>query len=297
MFIKDIFASKKRPVLSFEIFPPKKDTPIDTIFTTIENLKDLKPDFISVTYGAGGSSKDRTAEISSLVKHKYGIEALAHLTCISSTKDQIEDILHMLKDNNIKNILALRGDLPQDKNFKFPTPLHYHYAKDLISQIKQNNQYSIAAACYPEGHIECSDLHKDIAYLKEKVDTGTDYLITQLFFDNERFYDFLDKIRKVGINIPVTAGIMPLISKKQIERCLSFSKAALPKKFTRILEKHGDNPEALQEAGIAFATDQIIDLLSYQVDGIHIYTMNRPKTARRIVENISVFRNLIKTND
>lgn len=297
MYIKDIFTNKKQPLLSFEIFPPKKDTPIDSIFATIESLKDLKPDFISVTYGAGGSSKDRTVEISSLVKHKYGIEALAHLTCISSTKAEIEEILRILKENNIENILALRGDLPQDKNFKFPTPLHYHYAKDLISQIKQNNLYSIAAACYPEGHIECSDLNQDIAYLKEKVAAGADYLITQLFFDNEHFYDFLDKIRKAGINIPVTAGIMPLISKKQIEHCLSLSRAALPKKFTRILEKYGDNAEVLQEAGIAFATDQIVDLLSYNVDGIHIYTMNRPEIARRIVENISVFHSLINTDD
>jgi methylenetetrahydrofolate reductase (NADPH) len=291
--IKDIFMNKKRPILSFEIFPPKKDSPIETIYTTIDGLKHLNPDFISVTYGAGGSSKDRTVEIASLIKHKYGIEALAHLTCISSTKDEIEHILSTLKNNNLKNILALRGDLPQDKNFKFPTPLHYHYAKNLVSQIKQKNCFSISAACYPEGHIECNNMAQDIEYLKEKVDAGVDLLITQLFFDNEHLYDFMDKIRKARINVPVTAGIMPLLSKKQIERCLSFSKATLPKKFTRILEKHGDNDEILQEAGITYATDQIIDLLAWGIEGIHIYSMNRPQTAQRIVENISVFRSLI----
>ncbi|MGI6587515.1 MAG: methylenetetrahydrofolate reductase [NAD(P)H] [Peptococcia bacterium] len=294
MFIKDIFATKKQPVLSFEIFPPKKNSPIETIYTTIEGLKHLNPDFISVTYGAGGSNKDRTVEIASLIKHKYGIESLAHLTCISSTKDEIEGVLTTLKNNKIKNILALRGDLPQDKNFKFPTPLHYHYAKDLITQIKQKNHFSISAACYPEGHITCNSLTQDIEYLKEKVEAGVDLLITQLFFDNNHLYNFMDKIKKAGITVPVTAGIMPLLNKKQIEHCLSLSKSTLPPKFTRVLEKYGDHPEILQEVGIAYATDQIIDLLAWGVDGIHIYSMNRPQTVQRIVENISIFRNLIK---
>lgn len=294
MYLKDIFANKKQPVLSFEIFPPKKDSPLETIYTTIDHLKNLQPDFISVTYGAGGSNKDRTVEIASLIKHKYGIEALAHLTCISSTKEEIEKILTTLKNNNLENILALRGDLPQDKNFKFPTPLHYHYAKDLIRQIKQKNYFNISAACYPEGHIECNDMDKDIAYLQEKVEAGVDLLITQLFFNNEHLYEFMDKIRKARINVPITAGIMPLLNKKQIERCLALSRATLPPKFTRILEKHGNNAEVLQEAGIAYATEQIIDLLAWGIDGIHIYTMNRPETAQRIVENISVFRHLIK---
>ncbi|HHY05668.1 MAG TPA: methylenetetrahydrofolate reductase [NAD(P)H] [Clostridia bacterium] len=294
MFIKDIFTTKKQPVLSFEIFPPKKNSPLETIYTTIEGLKHLNPDFISVTYGAGGSNKDRTVEITSLIKHKYDIESLAHLTCISSTKDEIKNILTTLKNNKIKNILALRGDLPQDPNFKFPTPLHYNYAKDLIKQIKQENHFSISAACYPEGHIACNNLAQDIEYLKEKVEAGVDFLITQLFFDNEHLYDFMDKIRKAGITVPVTAGIMPLLSKNQIKHCLTLSKTTLPPKFTRILEKYGDKPEVLQEAGIAYATNQIIDLLAWGVDGIHIYSMNRPQTVQRIVENISTFRDLIK---
>ncbi len=294
MYIKDLFANKTHPLLSFEIFPPKKDSPIDTIFTTIDALKDLNPDFISVTYGAGGSNKDRTVEIAALIKHQYGIESLAHLTCISSTKDEIENILTILKKNKIENILALRGDLPQDPNFKFPTPLHYHYASDLVYHLKQKNDYSIGAACYPEGHIECSNIDKDINYLKTKVNAGVDFLITQLFFDNEQLYTFLDKIKKADIKIPIIAGIMPLLSKKQIEHCMTLSKATLPRKFTRILEKHGDNPAVLSEAGIAYATDQISDLLSWGVQGIHLYTMNRPDIARRIVENTSTLRSLIK---
>jgi methylenetetrahydrofolate reductase (NADPH) len=287
MYIKDIFAAKKGPVLSFEIFPPKKDSPLETIYTTVESLKHLKPDFISVTYGAGGSSKDRTVEIAALIKKKYGIESLAHLTCISSTKTEIENLLNDLKNNEIKNILALRGDLPQDKNFKFPSPLHYNYAQDLIQQIKTENNFCIAAACYPEGHIACPDLKQDIRYLKEKVNKGTDFLITQLFFHNEYFYNFMNEIRKIGINIPVTAGIMPLLSKKQIEHCLTLSKATLAPKFTRVLEKYGDQPTILPEIGIIYAVDQIIDLLAWGVDGIHLYSMNRPEIVLRIVKEIA----------
>ena len=295
MYIRNIFANKKKAVLSFEIFPPKKDSPIETVYTTIEGLKNLQPDFISVTYGAGGSNKDRTVEIASLIKQKYGVESLAHLTCISSTKDEIEKIVSLLRENGIENILALRGDLPQDPNFVFPTPLHYHYASDLVYQLKQKKCFSIAGACYPEGHVECSNLEKDINYLKRKVDAGLDLLITQLFYDNEKLYSFLDKIKQAGINIPVAAGIMPLISKNQVERCLTFSNAVLPPKITRILEKYGDNTPVLTEAGIYYATEQIIDLLSSGIDGIHIYTMNRPEIARGIVENITDFRNLLTT--
>lgn len=296
MYIKNIFTSKKSAALSFEIFPPKKDSPIETIYKTIDGLKTLNPDFISVTYGAGGSSKDRTVEIASLIKRKYGIESLAHLTCISSTKDEIENIVTMLQENKIENVLALRGDLPQDPNFVFPTPLHYHYASDLVYQLKQKNLFSIGGACYPEGHIECSSMEKDINYLKIKVEAGVDFLITQLFFDNEKLYSFLDKIRKAGINVPVTAGIMPMLSKKQIERCLTLSKTSLPPRFTRILEKYGDDAQVLTEAGIAYATEQIIDLLAWGIDGIHIYTMNRPEIAHRIVSNISDFRRNINTS-
>ncbi|MCM8709662.1 methylenetetrahydrofolate reductase [NAD(P)H] [Clostridium sp. SYSU_GA19001] len=296
MFIKDMFL-KRKPVISFEIFPPKKDYPIETIYDTVEALKDLRPDFISVTYGAGGSNRDRTLEIASIIKNKYGIEALAHLTCIASTKNEIENILMNFKKHNISNILALRGDIPNDPNFEFPNPLHYEYAKDLINHIREFKDFSVAAAAYPEGHIECSNLELDIQRLKDKVNAGADFLITQLFFDNELFYNFKEKVVAKNITIPISAGIMPVLNKNQIERIISLCGTKLPKKFVRIMEKYEHNPEALKEAGIAYATEQIIDLLSWGVDGIHLYTMNRPQTTRRIIDNISTIRDILKQEE
>lgn len=292
MLIKKLFSDKK-PVISFEIFPPKKDSPIEVIYQTLENLSDLKPDYISVTYGAGGSTTKRTLEIASLIKQKYEVESLAHLTCLTSTKSEIDGILEQLKTSDIHNVLALRGDFPQDPDFVFPDPLHYRYAKDLITHIKQSDSFCIGAACYPEGHPECDNLSNDILHLKEKVEAGADFLITQLFFDNDAFYRFMDEKEKAGINVPVTAGIMPVLNKKQIERMATLCRAVLPKKFMRIMERYEDNPEALKEAGIAFATEQIIDLLSWGVDGIHLYTMNKPEVVRGIVNNISTIRDYI----
>lgn len=292
MLIKDLYKNKK-PVISFEIFPPKKDGPIDTIYHTIDALKDLKPDFISVTYGAGGSTTKKTVEIASIIKNKYHIEALAHLTCVTSTKQEIENILNQLKDHHIENILALRGDFPQDPDFEFPNPLHYEYAKDLIGHIHSNSGFSVGAAAYPEGHIECPSLDKDLDHLKEKVDAGVDFLITQLFFDNEIFYKFKEKLDKQNIKTPIAAGILPVINKNQINHIISLCGCYLPKKFIRIIEKYEHKPEALKEAGIAYATEQIIDLLSWGIDGIHVYTMNRPKTTRKIVESISTIRNVL----
>jgi methylenetetrahydrofolate reductase (NADPH) len=287
---------KRKPVISFEVFPPKKDYPIETIYNTVEQLKDLNPDFISVTYGAGGSIKDRTLEIASMIKNKYGIESLAHLTCITSTKNEIEDLLKSFQKNNITNILALRGDLPSDPDFEFPNPLHYEYAKDLITHVKNFKAFSIGAAAYPEGHIDCSSLDSDIALLKQKIEGGTDYLITQLFFDNELFYTFKEKLEAQNINIPVSAGIMPVLNKKQIQRIVSLCGVNLPKKFIRIMDRYEHNPEALKDAGIAYATEQIIDLLSSGIDGIHLYTMNRPQTTKKIIENISSIKDILKEN-
>jgi len=294
MDIKGIFAIKK-PVLSLEIFPPKKDSPIETIYHTLEGLKDLKPDYISVTFGAGGSTTTRTVEIASMIKKQYGIEALAHLTCITATKQEITGILHQLQENGIENVLALRGDLPKDPEFKFPDPLHFRYAKDLIGEIKDRWDFSVGAACYPEGHPECSDIKSDINNLKAKIDAGADFLITQLFFDNDKFYSFMDMLKKLGIESPVSAGIMPVLNRNQIERMLALSRATLPPKFMRIMERYEHNPEALKEAGIAYATEQIIDLISWGIDGIHIYTMNRPEVSRKIVGNISAIRNYISS--
>ncbi|MBW9158223.1 methylenetetrahydrofolate reductase [NAD(P)H] [Clostridium tagluense] len=290
MHIKDLY--KKKPVISLEIFPPKQSTPIDTIYDTIEGLKDLKPDFISVTYGAGGSSRAHTVEIANILKNKYKVETLAHLTCYNSTSIEIENILDELKEHNVENVLALRGDVPNDNQDTF-SKHQFKHASDLVKHIKSHENFCIGGACYPEGHIECSSKIHDLKYLKAKVDNGLDFLITQIFFDNEMLYDFLERLDIVGIKIPISAGIMPVINKKQIERITQMCGSKLTQKFQRIIEKYEHNPEALKEAGIIYATEQVIDLLSSGIDGIHLYTMNKPEVARRIFSNISNIRSTL----
>lgn len=288
MKIKELF--KEKPVISLEIFPPKPEAPIDTIFKTIHELADLDPAFISVTYGAGGSGKGHTVEIADAIQNKYGINALAHLTCINSTKEEINNVLQELKDANVENVLALRGDKPQGVSSKELEGNTYKYASDLIDHIKEFGGFSIGAACYPEYHTEAVDKVSDLRSLRDKVNRGTDFLITQLFLDNNYFYDFKEKLDLMDITVPVSAGIMPVINKKQIERITSLCGTNIPDKFKRILSKYEHNPESLKDAGIAYATEQIIDLLSSNVDGIHLYTMNQPEVARRIIEPISSIR-------
>lgn len=291
MKIKDLFEQRKT-VISLEIFPPKLDSPVETVYKTLDELSDLRPDFISVTYGAGGKAKDRTVEIASRIKNHYGIESLAHLTCICSTKDQIANNLEEMERENIENILALRGDIPEDPDFVFPNPLQYEYAADLIKEIKKSGRFCIGGACYPEGHIECENKIKDIKYLKQKVDVGLDFLITQLFFDNESFYRFMEELDLAGIEIPVSAGVMPVLNKNQIIRIVKLAGCNLPPKFKRIVDRYENNPAALKEAGEAYAIEQIIDLMAWGVRGIHLYTMNKPDTARRIIGNIENIRAL-----
>lgn len=291
MKIKEMF-DEKNTVMSLEIFPPKLTSPVEIIFDTLDALSDIKPDFISVTYGAGGKAKDRTVEIASKIKNDYGIESLAHLTCISSTKEDIKRIFKEMKENNIKNVLALRGDMPEEADFEFPNPVQYRYAIDLVEEAKKEGGFSIAAACYPETHIDCDNKVKDVKYLKEKVDKGVDFLISQLFFDNELFYRFMEEIDLAGIDVPVSAGIMPVLNKNQIIRITELSGCSIPPKFQRILDRYEHNPEALKEAGEAYAIEQIIDLMAWGVRGIHLYTMNKPDTAKRIMGNIEHIRKL-----
>ncbi|SFB46655.1 methylenetetrahydrofolate reductase [NAD(P)H] [Clostridium frigidicarnis] len=289
MRISNLFKEKEL-VFSFEIFPPKVTSPIETIYDTLEGLKDLKPDYISVTYGAAGSSPgNKICELSSLIKNKYDIEPLAHLTCINSNKDFIKNILDELKENNVENILALRGDvLGETKISK-----DFNNACKLIEYIKKNKGFGISAACYPEGHIESKNLKEDIEVLKVKVESGAEHLISQLFFDNNCFYNFLDKVEQKGLNVPIQAGIMPVTNKKQIERIVSLCGSNVPLKFIKIMEKYEHDKEALRDAGIAYAMDQIVDLISTGVRGIHLYTMNNPYIARKINENISSVINSI----
>ena len=287
LYIKDL--CKRKPVISLEVFPPKPDAPLDNVLKVIEEVQDLKPDFISVTYGAGGNSRAYTVEIANLVKNKYNIEALAHLTCISSTKKDILNLVEQLKEKNIKNILALRGDLPQNQD-ENPTIIDYQYAQDLIKDLQTMGEICLGAACYPEGHLESPSLNQDLKNLKAKVDSGVDFLITQLFFDNQLFYNFLEKTDISGISCPISAGIMPVINKKQIERITNLCGATLTPKFKKVLEKYEHKPEALKEAGIFYATEQIIDLLANGVDGIHLYGMNRPEVVKQIFTNIDTIR-------
>ncbi len=275
----ELFKNKK--VLSFEIFPPKRTSSVDTIYSTLEELKDLKPDFISVTYGAGGSENcNTTIEIASAIKHKYGVESVAHLPSINLSKEEVLLNLEKFKENGIENILALRGDI----NPEITPKDDFKHASDLITFIKANGNFNIIGACYPEGHTENKDLDKDIENLKIKVDAGAEHLVTQLFFDNNYFYNFQDKIKKVGINVPVEAGIMPVTNKKQIEKMATLCGVQLPKKFIKMMEKYEHNSLAMRDAGIAYAVDQIVDLVSQGVDGIHLYTMNNPYIAKRIYE-------------
>lgn len=295
MKIVDKF-STTNPMISFEIFPPKADYSVNTIYDTIDDLYSLNPDFISVTYGAGGSTKDKTVEISSYIQNKYKLTSIAHVTCISSSKNELDNILASLKNNNVHNVLALRGDFPKDADVNVFPADGFRNSVELIEYFKSNSDLCVGAACYPEKHPDAKDLDTDIDFLKRKVDVGADFLTTQMFFDNEVFYDFHDKIEKKGINIPVMAGIMPLLNKNQIKTIKNLTGNSIPKKLIRILDKYEDNPEALREAGISYAISQIIDLLSWGVDGIHIYTMNKPSTAKMILGSISAIRSVL-TNE
>lgn len=282
MHIIDIF-NKKKFVFSFEIFPPKTTSSIDTIYKTLESLSDLRPDYISVTYGAGGgSNQNKTKEISSLIKNKYGIEALAHLTCIRSKREEIKHILKELKDEGIENILALRGDIPLEEEVKGD----FQYASDLAEFINKTDYFDIGGTCYPEGHTDCINLEQDVKNLKYKIDAGVTHLTTQLFFDNNDFYKFLDLARKYNINVPIQAGIMPITNKNQIERIATLSGSKIPEKYFRMMNKFENDKEAMADAGIAYATEQIIDLIVTGVDGVHLYTMNNPYVARKTHDNI-----------
>lgn len=295
MLIRDKFQEGKA-LVSFEIFPPKPDSPIETIYKTIEELSDMTPDFISVTYGAGGSTKGPTVDIASRIEEIHKRTALAHLTCLTSSQDEITATLRELKGHGVSNIMALRGDYPKGYN-PADYPQAYTSAVDLIRQIKglegDLGEFSVGAACYPEGHPEAKSCQEEMTYLKSKVDAGADFLVTQLFFDNGVFYNFLDEMEKYDIKAPVLAGIMPVINHSQIERIVKLTGCAFPDKFMRIMDRYGHNPEALAEAGIAYATEQMIDLLSSGVAGVHIYTMNKADVTRDIISRISQIRRVL----
>lgn len=279
MKISELFPQKR--VLSFEVFPPKRTSPIGTVYHALSALQGLNPDFISVTYGAsGGAGTGDTLNIASSIKKDYMVESVAHLPCISLTREDVLKLLGQFRQNGIENILALRGDLPPDRE-----PCRdFTYAGDLVSFIREQGDFHIMAACYPEGHPESKGIVDDIRHLKTKVEAGAGHLISQLFFDNDSFHSFREKLDLAGISVPVEAGIMPVVNKRQIERMVSLCHVQLPKKFVRMMEKFEHNPVAMRDAGIAYAVEQIIDLVTQGVDGIHLYTMNNPYVAHRICE-------------
>ncbi|NLL37417.1 MAG: methylenetetrahydrofolate reductase [NAD(P)H] [Fretibacterium sp.] len=279
--MKDFF-DIPRPSYTFEIFPPKGSNNLEGTYATIDALASLTPDMISVTYGAGGTSRENTLEIASTIQNRYNICGVAHLTCVGSTQENISEILKELKAGNIRNILALRGDL------KEPSDLgEFKYASDLIRFIRRTqNDFRVFAACYPEKHIEAPSEAEDLRRLHEKTACGVDALISQLFFDNDVFWRFRDRARSIGIETPIVAGIMPVTSATQIEKMTTMCGASMPERVLRFVNAYGHNSHAIKQAGIAYATEQIVDLLARGVDGIHLYTMNQPDIVRSIDENI-----------
>ncbi len=274
-----------KPIYSFEVFPPKATAPVEAVTSAFAELAALKPDFISVTYGAGGGLNGGrlTCELAARLKNEFGIKPVAHLPCISYTKEEITSVLEDFRSHGITDILALRGD----RNPDLPEKHDFHYAAELIDFIQQKGDFKLYAACYPEVHPEARTAADDLRHLKEKVDKGATHLISQLFFDNASFYDFREKCDIIGINVPIEAGIMPVVNAAQIQRMVSLCGASLPRKFTVMMQRFGHSPEAIRDAGIAYAIDQIVDLAANGVDGIHLYTMNNPYVARRITEAVS----------
>lgn len=268
---------------SCEIFPPKKDTDFSEVFSVVDRISELGADYISVTYGAGGSTSKKTVEVASYIQNQKQGTALAHLTCIDSTPEQIQTQLAELKASGIENIMALRGDKPKD----FTESAHYNYAIELIQDIHASGDFCVGAACYPEGHVECIHKQDDIAHLKEKVDAGVDFLTTQMFFDNNLFYKFLYQALAAGITVPIVPGIMPIINAKQVKRSSELSGSTMPARFLAIADKFSDDSLSMEQAGIAYATEQIVDLIANGIKYIHLYTMNRPRTAEKILNNLS----------
>ncbi|MBP3469039.1 MAG: methylenetetrahydrofolate reductase [NAD(P)H] [Lachnospiraceae bacterium] len=284
MKISEVLA-KNQPTLSFEVFPPKTSELFQNVEKATNEIAALKPDFMSVTYGAGGGTSEFTTAIASNVQKNHQVISLAHLTCCNATTESIAERVADLKAHNIENILALRGDLPQgvESSADWEIP----HADALVREIKKHGDFCIGGACYPEKHPESATIAEDIRHLKMKVDAGCSFLTTQMFFDNSLFFNYMYKLREAGITVPIVAGIMPVTNAKQMERILKLSQAFLPRRFVSLLDKFSDNPAAMKQAGIAYATDQIIDLLANGINAIHIYTMNKPDVAAKIQDNLS----------
>lgn len=275
--------------ISFEVFPPKTDDKYDSVIRAVDQIATMQPSFISVTYGAGGGTSKNTLSIAKRISDDLHVPSIAHLTCASSTKEEVRKVIADLKENGIENILALRGDKPKDGSH--PNGSYFRYASELIEEIHRHGSFCVGAACYPEGHVECAHQKEDIRYLKEKVDCGVDFLTTQMFFDNSIFYNFLYKVREAGIMTPILPGIMPVTNGKQVKRICELSGTHLPARFQSIVDHFGDRPKSMMQAGVAYATDQIIDLIANGIRNIHVYSMNKPEVAAAIMANLSEILN------
>ena len=274
--------------LSFEVFPPKTDASFDSVKVAVEEIAKLHPAFMSVTYGAGGGTSQYTLDIAKNIEAEYGVPTLAHLTCVSSTKETVREMIEKIKGAGIENVMALRGDIPADKQNEDRSAWAYHNAIDLVRELRESGaDFCIGGACYPEIHPESANQKDDIKYLKEKVDAGCDFLTTQMFFDNNLLYNFLYKIREAGITVPIIPGIMPITNGNQIERALKLSGSFIPQRFKALVDKFGSDPEAMKQAGIAYATDQIIDLYANGITNVHVYSMNKPDVAEKIQSYLS----------
>lgn len=281
--IKDLLLRNKT-TLSFEVFPPKKEDDFSNVYSILDSLAALGPDFISCTYGAGGSRSGKTVEIASYIQNKLHIDAIAHITCVGFKAADLEENCRLLKEEDLHYVLALRGDRPKTMTDDQYNGREFYYASDMIRHLKAATNLTIAGACYPEKHFESANMEEDLAHLKEKVDAGAEFLITQMFFDNSVFYRFMEKAAAAGINVPVCAGIMPITTAKQLGTTVTLSGSSIPKELSDLIATYGEQPEEMRKAGIDYAIRQINDLKAQGADGIHIYTMNRPKTATQIVE-------------
>jgi methylenetetrahydrofolate reductase (NADPH) len=287
MKIKDLLTEDKL-TLSFEVFPPKTESNFDSVKHATEEIAKLNPAFMSVTYGAGGGTSKYTLDIAKNILSSYGVPTLAHLTCVSSTRQTVKERIEDIKNAGIENVMALRGDIPQELQNADRTNWDYHNAIELVRELKASNpDFCIGGACYPEIHPESKNQNEDIKYLKEKVDAGCDFLTTQMFFDNNLLYNFLYKIREAGITVPVMPGIMPITNANQVDRAIKLSGSFMPQRFKSLVDKFGYSPQAMKQAGIAYATDQIIDLFANGIKNVHVYSMNKPEVAQKILENLS----------
>ena len=291
MKIIDLLTENKL-TLSFEVFPPKTESVFDSVKHATEEIAKLKPAFMSVTYGAGGGTSKYTLDIAKNILKEYGVPTLAHLTCVSSTKQTVKERIADIRKSGIKNVMALRGDIPKDIENQDRNGWDYKYAIDLVRELKEDNpDLCIGGACYPEIHPESANQKEDIKHLKEKVEAGCDFLTTQMFFDNNLLYNFLYKIREAGITVPIMPGIMPITNAKQVERAIKLSGSFMPQRFKSLVDKFGSSPDAMKQAGIIYATDQIIDLFANGIKNVHVYSMNKPDVAEKILSNLSSILN------